>query len=75
MRSYVSPANSLLVPDYPTSAICQSQAMEGYQHHDQIIDRSGTSGLEENKDEEWYCESVMVKRNDEIWSEIGIFLS
>ena len=28
MRSYVSPANSVLVPDYPTSAICQSQAID-----------------------------------------------
>ena len=53
MRSYVGPANSLLVPDYPTSAICQSEAMEGYLHHDQIIDRRGTSGLEEDYDEDW----------------------
>ena len=53
MRSYVSPANSLLVPDYPTSAICQSEAMEGYLHHDQIIDRRGTSGLEEDYDKDW----------------------
>ena len=29
MWSYARPANSLLVPDYPTPAICQSQAMEG----------------------------------------------
>ena len=74
MRSYVSPANSLLVPDYPTSAICQSEAMEGYLHHDQIIDRRGTSGLDEDNDEEWYCESVMLKCNEEIWSEISMIL-
>ena len=57
MWSYVCPANSLLVPDYPTPTICQSQAMVGYLHHDQIIviweaKVGGKSGWEEEDNED-----------------------